>query len=68
MSSISELCEHICEKHNIEQKIVQSQGYLENAVNFKGVACKSNYSNIYTDINPSFNFRLIFNNEQQKPI
>ena len=68
MSAISDLCQHICEKHNIEPKIVQSQGYLENAVNFKGVACKSNYSNIYTDINPSFNFRLIFNNEQQKPI
>jgi hypothetical protein len=68
MTSISELCKHLCELHGIEQKIVPSQGYLENVVNFKGIACKSNYSNIYTDINPSFNFRIIFNDEQQKSI
>jgi hypothetical protein len=62
IKSLSELCEHICEKHNIFKQVVPSQGYLENVTNFKGIVCKSNFSNIYTDINPSFNFnKLLFN-------
>ena len=66
MSSISLLCEDICEKHNIQKAVVPSQGYIENIVNFKGVVCKSNFSNIYTDINPSFNFRILFNHDKEK--
>jgi hypothetical protein len=38
---------------------------MENVTNFKGIVCKSNFSNIYTDINPSFNFRVLFNNEKE---
>ena len=64
ISIISNLCTHLCESYSIPKKIVPSQGYLENAVNFDGVVCKSNFSNIYTDINPSFNFRQIFKHEQ----
>ena len=52
MQSISELCEFLCEKHNIPKKVVPSQGFFENAVKFNGIVCKSNFSNIYTDINP----------------
>jgi hypothetical protein len=63
INSVSKLCEHICEKHNIPKIIVPSQGYIEKIVNFQGVACKSNYSNIYSDINPSFNFKQFFKNE-----
>lgn len=61
MESISELCDYICEKHDIFKQVVPSQGFLENVSNFKGIVCKSNFSNIYTDINPSFNFRTLFN-------
>ncbi len=64
ISIISNLCSHLCETHGISKQIVPSQGYLENVVNFNGVVCKSNFSNIYTDINPSFNFRQFFKNEQ----
>lgn len=61
MESLSELCDHLCDNHNIFKQVVPSQGYLENVSYFKGIVCKSNFSNIYTDINPSFNFRLLFN-------
>ena len=64
LQSISELCDHLCEKHNIFKQVVPSQGYFKNATNFKGIVCKSNFSDIYTDINPSFNFRIFFNNEK----
>ena len=65
---ISELCEDLCEKHNIIKQVVPSQGYLENISNFKGIVCKSNFSSIYTDINPSFNFRIFFNNAKETNI
>ena len=58
---LNELCTSLCEKHNIFKQTVPSQGYLENISNFKGIVCKSNFSTIYTDINPSFNFEGYFN-------
>lgn len=60
-----ELCESLCKKHNIPEKMVTSNGYLENAFKFKGIICKSNYSDIYTDINPSFNFNYFLKNAEQ---
>lgn len=65
MESLNLLCNELCEKHNIKKQIVPSQGYFENAPNFNGVLCKSNYSDIYTDINPSFNFKIIFENDKK---
>ena len=61
MRSLSQLCGLLCDKHNIPKKSVKTQGFFENAIKFNGVVCKSNFSNIYTDINPSFNFRILFN-------
>jgi N-acetylmuramoyl-L-alanine amidase len=63
--SLSELCHYLCEKHDIPKKIVPSNGYIEKISKFKGIVGKSNYSDIYTDINPSFDFRLIFENEKE---
>jgi hypothetical protein len=68
METLSKLCEDLCEKHGIFKQVVPSQGYLENVSNFKGIVCKSNFSNIYTDINPSFNFRIFFNNAKQTDV
>lgn len=65
IQSVADLCTFLCEKHNIPKQVVPSQGYLEKVINFKGVTCKSNFSNIYTDINPSFNFRPFFKDEEQ---
>ena len=62
---VSELCDHLCNKHDIVKQTVPSQGYIENISNFKGIVCKSNFSSIYTDINPSFNFRIFFNNAKE---
>jgi len=61
LNVLSKLCEQLCDEHKIPKQTVPSQGYLENASNFKGIVCKSNFSSIYTDINPSFNFRVFFN-------
>jgi N-acetyl-anhydromuramyl-L-alanine amidase AmpD len=68
MQSLSELCERLCDKHNIFKQTVPSQGYLKNVQNFQGIVCKSNFSNIYTDINPSFNFRIFFNHAKENNV
>jgi hypothetical protein len=65
LNSLAELCEMLCEKHDIYKQTVPSQGYLEKASNFNGIVCKSNFASIYTDINPSFNFRVFFSNPRQ---
>ena len=65
LKSLSELCDELCDKHKIIKKVVPSHGYLENASNFRGIVCKSNFSSIYTDINPSFNFGVFFNNAKE---
>jgi N-acetyl-anhydromuramyl-L-alanine amidase AmpD len=63
MESIVKLCEMLCEKHEIHKKVVPSHGFIENIEKFGGIVCKSNFSNIYTDINPSFNFKTFLENE-----
>jgi len=65
LKSLSELCTHLTEKHNIYKQSVPSQGYMEKVSNFKGIVCKSNFSSIYTDINPSFNFKVFFNDAKE---
>jgi N-acetyl-anhydromuramyl-L-alanine amidase AmpD len=65
IKSLSELCNELCDKHKIIKQSVPSHGYLENASNFRGIVCKSNFSSIYTDINPSFNFGVFFNNAKE---
>ena len=65
INSLSDLCNDLCDEHGIFKQIVPSHGYLERASNFHGVVCKSNFSSIYTDINPSFNFNIFFNNAKQ---
>ena len=66
LEKISTLCQNLCVEHNIPYNIVPSQGYMENVINFSGIVCKSNFSNIYTDINPSFNFKFFLDNENKQ--
>ena len=68
LSVVAELCDNLCDKHKIFKQIVPSNGYLEKVSNFHGVVCKSNFSNLYTDINPSFNFSLFFKNASKEII
>ena len=65
LKSLSELCTYLMEKHDIYKQVVPSQGYMEKVSNFKGIVCKSNFSSIYTDINPSFNFKVFFNDAKE---
>lgn len=54
---VEELCDYLCEKFNISNHIVPDNSVIENINKFKGIVYKSNYSNIYKDINPSFKIK-----------
>jgi N-acetyl-anhydromuramyl-L-alanine amidase AmpD len=58
--ALVQLCKEITKEHNIPYQTVPGQGYLSNARKFVGIICKSNFLNIYTDINPSFNFNIFY--------
>jgi N-acetyl-anhydromuramyl-L-alanine amidase AmpD len=60
LDALVELCKDICKKHSIPYQTVPSQGYISNVRKFTGISCKSNFLNIYTDINPSFNFNIFY--------
>lgn len=64
MESLAELCGKLCIENNIPFQTVPSQGYIENLSKFKGIVCKSNFENIYTDINPSFDFKLLYDRDK----
>lgn len=66
MKVVVDLCKDICRHHNIPYQTVPSQGYLSNVIKFKGIVCKSNFLNIYTHINPSFNFNIFYKNDTQE--
>jgi N-acetyl-anhydromuramyl-L-alanine amidase AmpD len=60
------LCKELCVKHNIPYHTVPSQGYLSKVIKFTGIVCKSNFLNIYTDINPSFNFNIFYKDDDKQ--
>ncbi len=58
MTALTDLCLALCVEQDIPYQCVPSSGYFENAKNFNGIVSKSNFSDIYTDINPAFNFNI----------
>lgn len=58
LDSLQKLCFDLCDLHKITKQVVPNNSYFNNAHKFKGIVYKSNYSDIYTDINPSFNFNI----------
>jgi len=60
------LCKELCMEYNIPYHTVPSQGYLSKAIKFTGIVCKSNFLNIYTDINPSFDFNIFYKDDNNQ--
>jgi len=60
LNAVVQLCEELCREYNIPYQTVPSQGYMSNVIKFTGIVCKSNFLNIYTDINPSFKFEIFY--------
>ena len=65
MQALADLCLVLCVNYNIDYFCVPSSGYIESAKNINGIVSKSNFLDIYTDINPSFNFNIFEENVKQ---
>jgi N-acetyl-anhydromuramyl-L-alanine amidase AmpD len=65
LNALADLCLLLCAHYDIPYQSVPSSGFFENAKNFNGIVSKSNFSDIYTDINPSFNFNIFEENVSQ---
>ncbi len=64
-NALAELCDELCDKHNITKQSVLSQNIYNNVDKISGIVCKSNFSDIYTDINPSFNFNIFLKHAKE---
>ena len=63
----SELCSQLIENLRITKRCVGHNTRLDGVENFLGITSRSNFSQRYTDLNPSFkfeNFVKLFGNEQ----
>lgn len=56
--SLTELCLMICEKHRIPYVSAPDQVVYKDVIKFNGIVCKSNFDDIYSDINPSFDLKI----------
>lgn len=63
--SLSDLINELCLKNDIPKITPLTGGLIYNPHNFKGILSKSNFSNIYTDINPSLNLIKLLNHEKK---
>ena len=63
-TALVSLCQDLAEKNKIPYQVVPSSGYFADILNFEGIVCKSNFLNIYTDINPSFDFNIFYNEQE----
>lgn len=66
LNALVKLCKVVCKEHKIPYQTVPSQGYISNVIKFTGIVCKSNFVNIYTDINPSFNFNIFYRDDNEE--
>jgi N-acetyl-anhydromuramyl-L-alanine amidase AmpD len=64
--SLIDLCDFLFKKHSIPQNYMVSHAIHSKVSDFKGVVYKSNFSDIYTDINPAFDFTIFYKDENEK--
>jgi N-acetyl-anhydromuramyl-L-alanine amidase AmpD len=54
--SVFNLCSFLCEKFKIDNLSIGYNNYDENALNFNGIICISNFDNMSCSVNPTFKY------------
>jgi N-acetyl-anhydromuramyl-L-alanine amidase AmpD len=57
LQSIIELCNYLCEEHNIPKSVIDFHHYHKDTFKFRGIVFRSNYIDESSDINPSFDIQ-----------
>ena len=56
ISTLINLCNNLCETHNIPKKFIGHNTHLDNLEDYEGILNRSNFYYEYTDLSPAFNF------------
>ena len=59
INETAKLIKKVCNKNDIPNNFIGHNVLVEGIENFRGVTSRSNYSEYWTDINPSFNFNVL---------
>ena len=59
LSSTIELLDKVCKQNKIPNHVLGHNVLVDGVENFKGIVCRSNYNEYWTDLNPSFNFEIL---------
>jgi len=59
LRTCAKLIVELCSKHNIPLKMVGHNVKIDGVVSFSGITARSNYSEYWTDISPSFDFEKL---------
>tara|TARA_R110001583_G_scaffold64149_2_gene186736 strand:+ start:483 stop:1076 length:594 start_codon:yes stop_codon:yes gene_type:complete len=59
VDSLCELLNKITDKFSIPKEFIGHNVKVDGIENFKGIVCRSNYSDYYTDLSPAFNFEKL---------
>ena len=60
--SLIDLCNKLCEKHNIPKKFIGNNTKITGSESFEGILTRSNLNEDYTDLSPAFNFVYLLEN------
>jgi hypothetical protein len=66
VKSLKDLIDEICVKYTISRNTVGHNTKLLDATIVKGILCRSNYYEEYTDLSPTFDFSKIKNKKKNK--
>ena len=58
INSLKNLINHLCKLHNIKNDSVGHVFSVDEYTNYEGIICRSNVNDNYTDLNPSFDFKI----------
>lgn len=53
------LCNHLFDEYDIKRDCIGFNVISDNAENFNGIICRSNYNSDYLDLNPSFQWKKL---------
>ena len=66
VKSLNDLVDELCVKYTISRDTVGHNTKILDATNVKGILCRSNYYDEYTDLSPAFDFSKIKNKTKKK--
>ena len=68
MKSLVDLCRHLCDEFDLPKTTVTHNTKINGVAGLKGITYKSNYSEIYRDVSPAFDFNYLIENLKEYEI